>query len=272
MIRFRVHAVGLAALLGACALSSEPATAGHLQGWTPKKKQREWLHPWDCQFGYYGTNWRAWPAGCDQTYGCQSTFAPPMNPAMWPPTMMPGASMSPLPTMPPPNWQPPQPEPVNPWSSLPPVPQMNAPMSVPNRGPQFPAPVFGSPSYGPLPGQQPAPALPSSPSSQPPLLPTAPPAALPDPNSVPPIGQRVPVPPMPTTRVPAPRGNSAVIPAGGTTRGSVPATLSTPEFGPSAIQPMSYSAPARPSGPTPKPTSTPPSRPSSPVMLLRPEF
>lgn len=264
MFRKSVRAAGVAALFSACVLCSPLARAGNWNGWSPKKSQRETLHPNDCQFGYYGTGWRAWPEGCDRGYGCTDRFAPPMTPSMWSP------SMSPNPNMPAPNWSiPPQSESPNPWSTLPPIPQT----TPPTWGPQLPPP-----SYGPVPvSPQSVPTAPANPTSPPapipPLpMPQVPPATQRMPNNPAPFGQPMPVPPLPTTMAPSSRGStSAVTPAGGWNR-SVPATLSAPEFGPLSVQPMSYSAPPRWSNSVSKGLIQPSRRPAAPVTLLAPEF
>ena len=259
MFRGSVRAAGVAALFSACVLCSPLARAGNWNGWSPKKSQRETLHPNDCQFGYYGTGWRAWPEGCDRGYGCTDRFAPAMTPQMWSPSMAPNPNMSA------PNWPlPPQSEPPNPWSTLPPIPQTTAP----TWGPQLPPP-----SYGPVPvSPQYAPAAPAYPTSPPPPLPSIPPATQRMPNNPAPFGQPMPVPPLPTTMAPPSRGGpSAVVPAGGWNR-SVPATLSAPDFGPLSVQPMSYSAPPRSGNSIPKGLIQPAPRTSSPVTLLAPEF
>lgn len=262
MFRMSVRAAGLAALFGASVLCSSLAHAGNWFGWTPKKSQHEVLLPSDCQFGYYGTNWRAWPEGCDRAYGCVDRFAPTITQPMWPPSMT---------TMPPSSWPvQPLPESPNPWSQFLPIPQMSAPI----RDPQLPPPSYGPPSYVPAPAlPQSTPSMQTIPTSPSPPLPTAPPAAQPLPSNPAQDGQQTPLPPMPTTMVPnARRAPSAVIPAGGWSR-SVPATLSAPEFGPLSIQPMSYSAPSRSSGAVPKQLGGRQSfRSPGPVILLRPEF
>ena len=66
MFRGSVRAAGVAALFGACILCSPLARAGDCRSWTPKKSQRETLHPNDCNFGYFGTAWRAWPEDCNR--------------------------------------------------------------------------------------------------------------------------------------------------------------------------------------------------------------
>ena len=263
MFRLSVRAAGIAALFGVSVLCSPLVHAGHWLGWTPKKSQREVLLPNDCQFGYYGTNWRAWPEGCDRGYGCVDRFAPTVTQPMWPP------SMAPMTTMPPPSW-PVQslPESPNPWSQFPLIP----PMSAPLRDPQFPPPAYGPPSY--VPGPTVPQSVPSTPLYPPsPPLPTAPPAAQPLPSDPVQNGQQIPLPPMPTTMVPnSRRAPSTVVPAGGWNR-SVPATLSAPEFGPLSIQPMSYSTPSRSSGAAQPPLGRGQSpRNPGPVVLLRPEF
>ncbi|MFM9960244.1 MAG: hypothetical protein ACKV2Q_03350 [Planctomycetaceae bacterium] len=257
-----VRAAGVAALFAASALCSSPGDAGDKYNWYPKKSQRETLHPGDCQFGYYGTNWRAWPEGCDRGNGCANRFAPALPSSMTPQPMTPSL-MTPLPTMPAPSWSTPQfPNSQNPWSQLPPVPQMGPDLRVP----QLPPPGYIPPHYGPVPMFPPAPGSPLPP------LESVPPAAQPIPNIPAPVDQRVPVPPMPTTRVAPSRGATpAVVPAGGSAR-SVPATLSPPDFGPSSIQPMNYSAPRRSDSSVPKPLMETAPRRNGPVMLLPPEF
>lgn len=259
MFRGSVRAAGVAALFCASVLCSPLARAGNWNGWSPKKSQRESLHPNDCQFGYYGTGWRAWPEGCDRGYGCATRFAPAMTPQMWSP------SMTPNPNLPVPNWpMPPQSESPNPWSTLPPIPQT----TPPTWGPQLPPP-----SYGPAPvWPQTVPATPPQPPIPAPSVPAIPPAMQRVPSNPTPSGQPIPIPPMPTTMAPSPRGTtSAVVPAGGLNR-SVPATLSTPDFGPLSIQPMSYSAPRLSGNAVPKGLIQPSPRTSSPVTLLAPEF
>lgn len=255
MFRGSVRAAGFAALFGACVLCSPLGRAGDWHGWSPKKSQREKLHPSDCQFGFYGTGWRAWPEGCDRGVGCAGRFAPAMTTPMWSP------SIAPMPTMSTLNWPiQPQPESPNPWSTLPPIPQMNSPRS----GPQLPPP-----SYGPAPiWPQSVPATPAYPT-----LPPVPPATQPIPRNPAPSGQQTPVPPMPTTMGPASRGAaSGVVPAGIWNR-SVPATLSAPDFGQSTIQPMGYSAPQRSGSSVPKQLGGAQSpRNQGPVTLLVPEF
>lgn len=265
MFRASVRAAGVAALFGASVLCLPLARAGDCRGWTPKKSQRETLHPADCNFGYYGTAWRAWPEDCNRGYGCANQFAPSnhfaptLPPPMWSP------SMAPPPNMPAQSWPiQPQPESQNPWSTLPPIPQT----APPTWGPQLPPPTYGpAPTWSP-----PLPATPQYPTTTPPPLPLAPPATQSSPNnSAPPLGQRVPVPPIPTTMAPTRGMNSAVVPAGGWNR-SVPATLSAPEFGPATIQPMSYSVPVRAGNTVPKKLIEPAPRQRSPVTLLAPEF
>ncbi len=264
MFRASVRAAGVAALFGASVLCSPLVHAGGCLGWTPKKSQRETLHPADCNFGYYGTAWRAWPENCNRGYGCtdqfapSNHFAPTLPPPMWSP------SMTPQPNMPAQSWPiQPQPETPNPWSTLPPIPQT----APPTWGPQLPPPTYGpAPTWSP-----PIPAAPQSRTPPPPPLPIAPPATQPPPNIPAPLGQRVPVPPIPTTMAPSRGSSSAVVPAGGWNR-SVPATLSAPEFGSATIQPMSYSVPVRASNPIPKKLIEPSPRPRSPVTLLAPEF
>lgn len=235
-----VRAAGVAALFAACALLGH---AGEWHSWSPKKSQRETLHPSDCQFGYFGTNWRVWPEGCDRGIGCADRYAP----TKWPP------SMTPLPAQPASSWPiPPQSDSQNPWPPLP----ADLQMSPAIEGPLLPRPTYGPPSYTPVPSLNPPTPLPP--------LESVPPAAQPIPAPPAPVGQRVPVPPMPTTKVAPSRGvTPAVVPTGGWNR-SVPATLSAPDFGPSAIQPLSHSAPQR------KIETSP--RNKGPVMLLPPEF
>ena len=261
MFRGSVRAAGVAALFGACILCSPLARAGDCRSWTPKKSQRETLHPNDCNFGYFGTAWRAWPEDCNRGNGCENQVAPTLPPPMWSP------SMTPLPNMPAQSWPiQPQPESPNPWSTLPPISQT----APPTWGPQLPPPT-----YGPAPAPtwpSPMPATPQYPTLPPPPLPLAPPTTPSSPNYPAPNGQRVPVPPIPTTLAPPSRGtNSAVVPAGGWNR-SVPATLSAPVFGPATIQPMSYSAPMRFSNSVPKKLIEPAPRQRGPVTLLAPEF
>ena len=83
MFRGSVRAAGIAALIGACVASASLGHASDLRGWTPKKSQREMLHPNDCNFGYYGTAWRAWPEDCNRVNGCENQFAPAMPPPQW---------------------------------------------------------------------------------------------------------------------------------------------------------------------------------------------
>ena len=251
MFRASVRAAGVAALFGASVLCSPQANAGGCRGWTPKKSQSEALHPADCNFGYYGTAWRAWPENCNRGYGCANQFAPPLPPPMWSPSMVPP------PNMPAQSWPiPPQSESPNPWSTLPPIPQA----TPPTWGPQLPPPTYGpAPTWSP-----PLPSAPQYPTPATPPLPLAPPPLQSSPNNpAPPPGQRVPVPPIPTTMAPSRGTNTAVVPAGGW-NSSVPATLSAPEFGSARIQPMSYSVPKKLIEPVP--------RPRSPVTLLAPEF
>ena len=273
MFRGSVRAAGIAALIGACV--AHPAlvfAGGHLRGWTPKKSQREMLHPNDCNFGYYGTAWRAWPVDCNNGYGCPTPFGPTMPPPMWSP------SMAPVNNNPGHGWSiQPQSESPNPWSTLPPIPQTGPP---PTWGPQLPPPTYGpAPTWSPT--MPAAPQYPTQPfpTQSSPSLPQAPPVTQPLPNGTSPLGQRVPVPPMPTTMSPPSRGTtSAVVPAGGWTR-SVPATLSAPDFGPLPVQPMSNSAPARINIPVrnigmtvSKRLIEPSPKRSAPVTLLAPEF
>ena len=89
MFRGSVRAAGIAALIGACVAPVSLGHASDLRGWTPKKSQREMLHPNDCNFGYYGTAWRAWPEDCNRAYGCENQFAPTMPPPNWSPSMAP---------------------------------------------------------------------------------------------------------------------------------------------------------------------------------------
>ena len=251
MFHLSVRAAGVAALFGACALCLPLADAGDWRGWTPRKSSREVLHPNDCQFGHYGTTWRAWPEACDQRSSCANSFAPPV----WSP------SMSPLPNMPAPSWQVPlQSDPLNSWT---PLPQSN----LPTRGPQLPQ------SYGPLPTAPPSvPTAPVTPKPQAPTLPPIPSTTQPLPVNSAPIGQRLAVPPMPTTMAPNSRGSAtAVVPAGGWNR-SVPAKLSSPDFGPSAIQPMNYSTPQRAGSSVPKRLGEQSPNSKGPVTLMRPEF
>lgn len=253
-----VRAAGVAALIGASVLCSPPSRAGDCRGWTPKKSQRETLHPGDCNFGYYGTAWRAWPEDCNRGYGCAAQSALTIPPPMWSP------SMAPMTNNPGQGWSiPPQPESPNPWSTLPPIPQTAPP---PTWGPQLPPP-----NYGPPPTWSPPIPAPHYPTPAPPSLPLAPPPTQSSPNNPAPLGQRVPIPPMPTTMAPSRGANSAVVPAGGWNR-SVPATLSAPEFGSATIQPMSYSTPVRSGNSVSKKLIEPTTRQRSLVTLLAPEF
>ena len=292
MTRWKLRIAGGLTLLSLLALSPPSTRAG----WRTKAEQRPKEPPTDCQFGYYGTGWRAWPEGCRDGLECGGhslPYATPFVPSATPlppswsnqPWTAPTPMMSPA--MPPPTF-PTQAAP-SPWStyreylapqnngSMSPIPQQSFPpsgaLSNPSN-PQFAPPKLPAPIY--VPSQPPI-------SPTPTLPPPVPPMSEQRPTPPAPQAIRNPVPPLPTTtRTSAPPTNvqqigawnhsgskSQIITLGAEfTDPAPPSQRSTVDR--LAPQPSFSSVPKSLIGPKDAST-TRPQRGPNPVMLMSPE-
>ena len=291
MTRWKLRIAGGLTLLSLLALSP-PSTCA---GWRTKAEQRPKEPPTDCQFGYYGTGWRAWPEGCRDGSDCSghslpyaTPFTPPASPFGSPAMSMPPSWSNqpwsaPAPMISPsltpqssPMQAAPMPAAPSPWSSYREyLPQQNV-------APMQPAPQFAPPKLPPpvfVPSQ-----LPNG--SAPPLPPPVPPMSEQRPTPPAPQAIRNPVPPLPTTtRTSAPTANTNnVQPVGAWTRNGSTSPIVTlgaeftetvpapqrPAINPLSPHPSFSSVPKSLIGPKDV-SSARPQRSPNPVTLMSPE-
>ncbi len=135
MTRWKLRIAGGLTLLSLLALDPPSTRAG----WRTKAEKRSQAPPTDCQFGYYGTGWRAWPEGCHQRPGCADQSLPYATPFAPPATSLP-------PTCSNQTW--PAPRPAIPQSAFPiqavPSPWSKSREDLP---PQNSAPTYSVPQY-----------------------------------------------------------------------------------------------------------------------------
>lgn len=284
MTRWKLRIAGGLTLLSLLALSPPSTRAG----WRTKAEKRPKAQPTDCQFGYYGTGWRAWPEGCRDGSSCMdpslpyaTPFAPPVT--SLPPTWSNSGWSVPTPAMPSPAY--PTQAPPSPWSTY------REYLPSQNPAPQYSLPPNGASPYS-LPPQFAPPTLPapSHVPSFPPIGPaTTPPPITPIPEQPPapptPQSSRNLVPPLPTTMTPPSTfKGSGVQQAGASTRkGSVSpivtlgaeftepsATHSLPAINRLSPTPSFSSVPKSLIGPKDVQTSRP-QRTQNPVTLMSPE-
>lgn len=282
MIRWKLRIAGGLTLLSLLALSLPSARAG----WRTKAEKRPKALPTDCQFGYYGTGWRAWPEGCRDGSGCIDPSLPYATPFTTPATSLPptwpnsGWSV-PTPTMPQNTY--PTPAAPSPWTTY------REYLPSQNAAPQF-APTPNGASMQSLPPHFTPPTLP--PTGDVPSLPPIGPATTfppisPMPSEHPPVPQsnRNQIPPLPTTMAPASAfKNNRVQQVGASTHKGIASPIVT--LGAEFTEPSA--SPSLPAinrlSPTPSFSSVPksligpkdvqPSRPrrtQNPVTLMSPE-
>lgn len=193
MTRWKLRIAGGLTLLSVLALSPPSTHAG----WRTKAEKRPKALPMDCQFGYYGTGWRAWPDGC-RDGSCQLDQSLPYAPPFAAPFVPPATSL-------PPTWS------NQPWSApAPTMPQSTFPMpgmpmpTSPYRDylpPQNPVPTYSVPQYAPA--QQGMPPSSGFSPFAPPIFPApyhvSPENLVPNNNpSLPPNGPTITTPPPPS--------------------------------------------------------------------------
>lgn len=259
MTRWKLRIAGGLTLFSLLALSPPPSHAG----WRTKAEKRPKAVPTDCEFGYYGTKWRAWPEGCKEWPGCANSALPFATPFAPPAMSYPQPAMS-YPTAAP-TW---------PQTTWPAPPASAPPFASPVPAATTPSPWSGYREYLP-----PEKVTPMTPNFTPPDA--QPPTPIPHSQPLPPIpnSSRLQVPPLPTTRMP-PLTNT-VQPASAAIRQNSPSsvvTLGTPQADTQQPPPLlspDRSAPPPTYSSVPKSLITPrdesvsrPARRQNPVQLL----